>query len=561
MKHALRGMRPRRGLGLGGAALAAVVAVNAAPPAAPAAAVTYQTVALSGRGAPGTSLAYGFLDTPILNDAGQIAFFGALQGAGVTGSNDGVIYAGPAASPLLRAREGQAAPGTAAGVAYSFLEAPSLSNAGDVTFYAQLVGSSVTPGSNSSALYVDRGTGPQLAARTGSAAPGGGTYTQLGGRASTSPRAVPMNGAGELAVYARISDRSVVLAGPAANPRVVAREGDAAPGVGSTYLNFNSTDNLDTPVLAGGGAVAYLARLATGDQVVYTAATSADVPRVVARTNTPPPGANPLVVTWSLGSPVLTDGGRLAYFAELVGGSPEPVVRDALYVAAPGGTPQLVAETLNPAPGAGPGVRYGAFGRPNAPAINDAGGVAFVAGLTGGGLAAGDKALFAGPAAAPSMVARYGTAAPGAGGDLFEGFFQPDINDDGQVAFLASVREIPGISPPNDDELALYAYDPAAGLTLVVREGQRFDVGGGEFRTISTTDGIRFATGLGAEINSDRLSGLGEDGQLAFSLRFTDGTMGIFLATVPEPGMVGVIGVGAGVLLRRRRGRDRHAGS
>jgi hypothetical protein len=132
-------------------------------------------VARTGNAAPGTEAGvnYAYFNfPPAVNDAGQLAYFAALAGAGVTNASNTAIYAGNLAGPQLVARAGNAAPGTAAGVNYSDLNfTPVINDAGQVAYHAILAGTGVTA-ANDDAMYVGSFVGPQLVAREGSAAPG-----------------------------------------------------------------------------------------------------------------------------------------------------------------------------------------------------------------------------------------------------------------------------------------------------------------------------------------------------------------------------------------------------
>ncbi|MEM6331568.1 MAG: choice-of-anchor tandem repeat NxxGxxAF-containing protein, partial [Planctomycetota bacterium] len=110
---------------------------------------TFDTIALSGDAAPGTpaGVSYGSFGNPVLNDAGQIAFNAGLAGASVGVDNDRGIFseaAGSPGMPGLVAREGDPAPGTAAGITYgTIFDVPVLDDAGQAAFRGFVFGPGV----------------------------------------------------------------------------------------------------------------------------------------------------------------------------------------------------------------------------------------------------------------------------------------------------------------------------------------------------------------------------------------------------------------------------------
>jgi hypothetical protein len=103
------------------------------------------------------------------------------------------------------------------------------------------------------------------------------------------------------------------------------------------------------------------------------------------------------------------------------------------------------------------------------------------------------------------------------------------------------------------NDFALFFDDPLLGTTMIVREGDLFDVGGGDLRTIAD-GGIRFSTPVSGD---DPVQALTDDGRVAFALRFTDGTSGAFLAAVPEPASawLALLGTATATLSARHRPR------
>jgi hypothetical protein len=234
---------------------------------------------------------------------------------------------------------------------------------------------------------------------------------------------------------------------------------------------------------------------------------------------------------------------------------------DAVLYAGPIASPLPFVREGDAAPGTAPGTVYASFG---APLLNDGGGVYFSATLAGAGVtAANNEVRYAGPLASPRLIVREGDPAPDTpagvtfllsspGSMISTGFPGTSFNDAGQVAM---VMQLAGTGVTAAKDAALYLFDPAAGAIKIAREGDQFDVGGGDFHTIADF-GIIFNAGL----NDDFTTGLANNGTLVFGLRFTDNTSGIFTATVPvpEPAALSLLAIASLVVcvrLRKRRSR------
>jgi hypothetical protein len=165
--------------------------------------------------------------------------------------------------------------------------------------------------------------------------------------------------------------------------------------------------------------------------------------------------------------------------------------------------------------------------------------ILFGATLAGTGVSpANDIAFFAGLWNAPQLILREGDPAPDTGPAVnftaqfsrtIEGNGYPGatFNDLGQVAALMHLAG-PAVTSAND--AALYLFDPILGPIKIAREGDQFDIGGGVMRTIADFS-ILFSGGH----NDDFMNGLSNTGKLVFGLKFTNGTSGIFTATIPVP--------------------------
>jgi hypothetical protein len=101
--------------------------------------------------------------SPKLNDAGELAFKGFMNGAGLTEENDAAIFA----SGVLVARDGDVAPG-AGGAVFADLRGGTLelNNSGDTAFAALLGGAGLTE-ANDEALFATRGGILELILRDG----------------------------------------------------------------------------------------------------------------------------------------------------------------------------------------------------------------------------------------------------------------------------------------------------------------------------------------------------------------------------------------------------------
>lgn len=124
------------------------------------------------------------------------------------------------------------------------------------------------------------------------------------------------------------------------------------------------------------------------------------------------------------------------------------------------------------------------------------------------------------------------------------------LNALGQMVFTSTLTNTPdgGIfGGPGGNNSAFFGWDPTAGLQLIARNGDQFQVAPGDVRTISG-----FNPGSATGNQDGHAVGLNNSGQVAFTLYFSDGSAGVYLATIPTPGAAGLLGM-AGLLASRRR--------
>lgn len=197
----------------------------------------------------------------------------------------------------------------------------------------------------------------------------------------------------------------------------------------------------------------------------------------------------------------------------------------------------VIALSGDPAPGTGDDVSFDTLA-PNV-YLNDRGETLFSASLEGPEvLGLENTGLFLDhKVRGLSLVVREGDPAPGTQGDLtfrHLGTFYPTVNNTGQVAFTASLRNASSTS-----DRGIWAQDRQGQLHLIAREGDQLDVSApGEPADLRTISGLNFLSETSSNHGPAYGTAFNDRGQVAFSARFTDGTYGVFVSNavaVPEP--------------------------
>jgi hypothetical protein len=356
----------------------------------------------------------------------------------------------------------------------------------------------------------------QLAAKLGSAASAGGSYTSLQGVG----RNPVFNDAGQVAFYAELSSgKTGAFAGVPGSMQAVAITGMPA-SIGGTFAGFRS------PVLNGSGQVAVNASVTNGGSSVggiFIGTPGSFQP--VALTGSPAPDGGNYSSFASF--PGINNSGQVVLLSSLTGGSSnEGIFAGSL------GSMQTVALQGTPAPSGG---NYSTL---NTPIINSSGQVAFRSLLTGG---SSSKGIFEGAPGALKTVALAGDGAPD-GGNFSDFVVALESNGFGQLAFTANLTG-PGVDSTND--IGLYCGDPGD-LTKIVREGDIVDVDPGLAVDNRTVSKILIYGGSGGQ-DGEGLS-INDKGLLVYQLTFTDGSSGIFtslISSVPEPSTLFLLAMGA----------------
>jgi hypothetical protein len=334
---------------------------------------------------------------------------------------------------------------------------------------------------------------------------------------------------------------------------------------GSIYASRNGA----APVLLAGGQFPAIASDAAGT-VAYVNSSSTGV--LTVNTAGGPPTTTPVAQNQSPASPgyldvfnsffppAVSNAGKVALSANPTSGG------GALYTNATGPLTQV----------AGPDSGLANFGIGRAPSINAAGTIAFVAStLTG----SGPPAIYALAAGSP-----LGSPIAVGDGTQFDNVQNPVVNDAGAIAFegdSGSISAIYTYSGGTPTQLLSIDQNSTSGLDAFENGSLNFNglgqvafAGEGNValpfghngiftgpslsadKVIAAGDFLAGAQGLAQVIDvSFATGGFNDEGQIVFLADLTDGTTGLFLANpIPEPGSLGLLGLGGlGLLARRRR--------
>jgi len=312
-------------------------------------------------------------------------------------------------------------------------------------------------------------------ARTGDAAPGGGTFDRFG--QETLPVVAPVNAKGEVAFFATLirggADEGIFLhRGNRIVP--VAREGDRVAGVG----RLSGFGKHPTPALSDSGTVAFVAAVAGGRAVEGIFAWSAGRLRPVALSGAPAPGVASGVLA-SVDVPAVNARGDIVFLATIRRGRD---TIDAVLLSAGGSLRKVVAQG-DPAPAGG---TFAAFGPP---VINARGVVAFAAVVEGKAVPGG---IFLAGSDRIQMAVGAGEETPIGG--IFAKFSERiGLSDGGVVAFHGMLKFAPV-------EAAIFAVGDG-GSRAVARLGDEAPGGGtiahfGLWPAIAPGGAIAFAASI-----------------------------------------------------------------
>jgi len=478
-----------------------------------------RVVAEPGQAAPGTGGPFLNTSNVIINNAGDVAFRSFAYPS--SGTADGIWSTAPGTLTLLT-RTDAIAPGTGGQqfVQLSGLNEMNLDDAGDVGFRGQINNATAGPWG----VWIGRPTSLRNIMLEGSPppdTPSGFTY------GFPSPPA--LNSSGHTAFFAQLTgpspsptvDNSGIWSDVSGTMHLVARAYGSASGIpGATFADFTS------PSLNNEGQVAFGAGYLPApnsnalESGLWVGSNGSFAP--IYRSGMIAPGTGGKVFDSFL-DPALNDAGRLAFMSYLRGVDP---AHSKGYWSNATGTLQLIAREGDPAPGA-PGLTFHALDRFR---ISSSGRVAFLAtAMSGNGV--DQYGLWAGLPGQARLVALSGRQVPFLpAGTTFVGFGAAiDLNASGLLVFAAQYR-----LPDATFGQALFADDSGGNLIPLLRSDET--VSG---RHIQQLDLPGFTGGDASGFSRY----LNNSGRIAFSLGFTDNTVGVYTLAVPPAGDVSQDGV------------------
>jgi hypothetical protein len=467
-----------------------------------------EIIAISGNLAPEGNGTLSLFSAPVLNNAGQVAFRAALSGtSGGTADDDG-IYLHNGAALVNRARENAAVPeGNGLFSSFAFVGNPEINASGQIAFMASLKNTSGGT-ADDSGIYLHNGTTLVNRARENAVVPEGNGLFGLFPVSNTA-----LNDAGHVAIVADLKNTSggtaddsgiYVHNGTALVNR--ARENAAVPEGNGLFGSFSSE-----PALNATGRIAFWAETlkntsggAADDSGVYLHNGSTLVNLV--RENAVVPEGNGRFNNF--GHPSLNAASQVAFYAGLRNTSGGEADNSGIYLHNGSTLVNIVRANADAPDGNG---QFDFLFAPNQ-ILNAAGQIAFSARLanTSGG-ESDNEGIYLHNGQTVVRIARENAAVPDGNG-LFSSLTLIDLNNSGQVAFVANLKNTSGGTADDRGIYLANGFD----ILQVVREGQ----------------GLAGSTVVGLVQEFDAM--LNDSGQLAYFANLANGSQLIARFSIPD---------------------------
>ena len=425
-----------------------------------------EVIAQRGQAAPDGNGTYYQFFTQRLNNSGQVAFIADLFGTSGGNSDNTGIFRGSGGGITQIVREGQSALGNGT---FSSFGDHEFNNSGQAAFFGSLTGTSGGSGDDGGVFRGSGGSITQIVREGQSAPDANGTFAFLG-RPS-------LNESGQAAFVGFLtgtsggsSDNDGIFRGSGGSITQISREGQSAPDANGTFSSFFNY------VLNDSGQVAFRADLTgtsggASDGGGIFRGSGGSITQI-SREGQSAPDANGTF--FSFNSLVFNNSGQAAFSAGLTGTSGGSSDNSGIFRGSGGSITQIAREGQSAPDANGTFVFFGS------PTLNDSGQVAFRADLTGtSGGDSDDSGIFRGSGGSITQIARKGQSAPDANG-TFSSFFNYELNNAGQAAFLANLT---GTSGGLSDDSGIFASD-GIDFFQVVRKGN--SLGGGIINTVGT---------------------------------------------------------------------------
>jgi uncharacterized delta-60 repeat protein len=470
-------------------------------------------------GRPGTDF-YKTLGVPSINDAGQLAFAAEITGS--AGKFPAILTG---VNPSVRFRQGDLAPGIGGGIFKKFSD-PLLNNAGAIALVAQASGAGINSG-NDSGLWSDAfGSGLQLVAREGSYAESGfgGKLTQILNVALESGTGAPL-----VVYHAKLGGYGVsagtnegVWSYDGTMTRLLLRKGSLVSVNGSSkkLTKFSLlTGQTGAPGQGFGLSKGVMtALLSFSDRTTALALLPGDgsAPEVIAMKGDNAPEYPPGALFGTLKALGQNSLGGSVFLGTVSGSSGSA----AIYQVQKSGSLDRVAAIGEPAADLGAGTYFRAL---NAAVANREDHLVFTAQAKGMGLTSrNDQGVWKWDGSTLECLAREGALAAECRGATWKSFTSLALPDGGDVFFAGFLNAGPLVTAVNDQ--ALWGRDRFGNLRLLAREGMT-QINGKLLKRFTT---LGLVAGSSAQTRSHNSTGA-----LVFWALFTDGTQGIVKVQMP----------------------------